>query len=129
MCMTFVDYEKAFDSVEHHEVMDALHKHQVHKTYIELLISLYNGCTSQIRLHGKNSRKFPIMIVVRQGDTLSPSMLNAGLEQILRALSWEEKGISINGEKLHHLRFADDIVLISHTAAELQSLRSYMLKA
>ena len=49
-------------------------------------------------------------------------MFNAGLEQILRALSWEEKGISINGEKLHYLRFADDIVLISNTAVELQTM-------
>ena len=106
--MVFIDYEKAFDSVEHHGIMEALDKHQMHKTYIEMLTSLYNGCTSQIRLHGEDSRKFPIMQGVRQGDTLSQNMFNFGLEQIFRALSWEEKSLSINGEKLHHLRFADD---------------------
>ena len=61
LCLGFVDYEKAFDSVEHHGIMDALDRHQVHKTYIELLTNLYNGCTSQIRLHGEDSKKFPIM--------------------------------------------------------------------
>ena len=46
VCLAFVDYEKAFNSVEHHGIMDALDKHHIHKTYIELLTNLYNGCTS-----------------------------------------------------------------------------------
>ncbi len=44
---------------------------------------------------------------VRQGDTLSPKLFNAGLEQVFRRLNWENKGIQINGERLNHLRFAE----------------------
>ena len=36
-------------------------------------------------------------------------------------LNWDEVGIKINGEYLHHLRFADDIVLFASSAEELQT--------
>jgi len=36
-------------------------------------------------------------------------------------LNWDEMGIKLNGEYLHHLRFADDIVLFASSAEELQT--------
>ena len=39
VCLAFVDYEKAYDSVEDHGIMDALDKHHIPKTYIVLLTS------------------------------------------------------------------------------------------
>ena len=48
----------------------------------------------------------------------------ATLEEIFKKMSWEDKGISINGKKLNHLRFADDIVIISGEAAELEKMIS-----
>lgn len=33
-------------------------------------------------------------------------------------MKWENKGITIDGEKLNHLRFADDIVLITNNYKE-----------
>ena len=57
---------------------------------------------------------------VRHGDTLWPKLFNAGLEQVFRRLNRENKGIQINGEKLNHLKFADDTVLISNTCEEAE---------
>ena len=59
---------------------------------------------------------------VRLGDTYSPKLFTACLEGIFRKLSWESKGINIDGEHLTHLRFADDIVLISNNAEHLQEM-------
>jgi hypothetical protein len=120
--MVFVDYEKAFDSVEHEAVIKALSAHQVPQVYIDTLIAMYSSCTSQVKVDSNLSSKFPVRRGVRQGDTLSPNMFNAGLEQVFQKLDWEDKGISINGEKLNHLRFADDIDLVSHTAVEAQEM-------
>ena len=50
--------------------------------------------------------------VNRFGDKYSPKLFTACLEGIFRKLSWESKGINIDGEHLTHLRFADAIVLI-----------------
>ncbi|XGW34916.1 hypothetical protein V3C99_018737 [Haemonchus contortus] len=50
---------------------------------------------------------------VRQGDTISPKLFSAALENIPRHLEWEDLGVKVDGCFLHHLRFADDIVLIT----------------
>jgi hypothetical protein len=121
LCLVFVDYEKAFDSVEHNGIVDAMRAHGIHETYVATLASIYNNGTSVIKLDHVSNR-FPINRGVRQGDTLSPKLFNAGLEQIFKKLDWDSKGISINGEKLNHLRFADDIVLISTTATEVSDM-------
>jgi len=121
MCFIFVDYEKAFDSVEHCGIIKAIKEHQINSVYIETLINIYNSGTSVIRLD-KESNKFPIQKGVRQGDTLSPKLFNAGLEQVFRMLNWDNAGITINGEKLNHLRFADDIVLISNNGEEAKEM-------
>lgn len=40
----------------------------------------------------------------------------------MKKLIWKEKGININGEFLSNLRFADDIILFSETATQLQEM-------
>uniref|UniRef100_A0A7I4YCE4 Reverse transcriptase domain-containing protein n=1 Tax=Haemonchus contortus TaxID=6289 RepID=A0A7I4YCE4_HAECO len=50
---------------------------------------------------------------VRQGDTISPKLFSAALENIMRHLEWEHLGVEVDGRFLHHLRFVDDIVLIT----------------
>ncbi|KAL0821242.1 hypothetical protein ABMA28_005847 [Loxostege sticticalis] len=56
---------------------------------------------------------------VRQGDTISPKLFTAALENVFRKLDWSDKGISIDGERLNNLRFADDIVLISDNVDDM----------
>lgn len=36
-------------------------------------------------------------------------------------MEWSEDGVNVNGRKLNHLRFADDIVLISNNTNDLQA--------
>ena len=121
MCLAFVDYEKAFDSVEHKKILAALEKQGVNKGYIELLTNMYNSGTSVIRLD-KESERFPIQKGVRQGDTISPKIFNAGLEQVFRELSWDTKGLEVNGDRINNLRFADDIVLVSTNGDEMEEM-------
>ena len=41
---------------------------------------------------------------------------------MFRQLDWENAGIVVNGERLNHLRFADDIVLISSSGTEMEQM-------
>ena len=59
---------------------------------------------------------------VRQGDTISPKLFNAVLQLVFNKIDFKAKGININGRKLNHLRFADDIALFSETIEELQEM-------
>ncbi|EPB73720.1 hypothetical protein ANCCEY_07198 [Ancylostoma ceylanicum] len=49
---------------------------------------------------------------VRQGDTVSPKQFTATLEDVMRRLECDNMEVQVDGRLLHHLRFADDIVLI-----------------
>lgn len=45
---------------------------------------------------------------------------------MFKRLKWDTVGLKVNGENINHLRFADDIVLISSNAVELQEMISQL---
>ena len=49
--IAFIDYEKAFDSVETSAVIKALRKQGVDEHYVRILEDIYNGSTATIVLH------------------------------------------------------------------------------
>ena len=59
---------------------------------------------------------------MRQGDPISPKLFTSAMEDAFRTLEWQAYGINIDGEHLTHLRFADDILLLSHDPLELQTM-------
>uniref|UniRef100_A0A7I5E6J0 Reverse transcriptase domain-containing protein n=1 Tax=Haemonchus contortus TaxID=6289 RepID=A0A7I5E6J0_HAECO len=89
--LTFIDLKKAFDTVETEAVIEALGNQGVPTQCIRMLRELYDSFTTKI----------------------SPFYKNAALENIMRHLEWEDLGVKVDGRFLHHLRFADDIVLIT----------------
>ncbi|KAK6734163.1 hypothetical protein RB195_017750 [Necator americanus] len=46
-------------------------------------------------------------------DTIPSKIFTATLENAMRKLEWDYMGVKVDGRQLHHLRFADDIVLIT----------------
>lgn len=44
-------------------------------------------------------------------------------------LQWDHEGLNINGEKLNHLRFADDLILFSECPTKLQQMSDQSAKA
>jgi hypothetical protein len=121
LCMVFVDYEKAFDSIETNAVTNALKRQNIPKKYIRTLHNINTGCTTTIQLF-YSPINIPIGRGVRQGDTISPKLFTAALEDVFRTLDWENKGIWIDGERLNHLRFADDIILFSYDVKTAESM-------
>ena len=108
LCLIVVDFEKAFDSVEIDTIMKFLIYQVIGLQYIHLLKDIYSNCTSTI-MQNEMKATFNTKKGVRQGDTISPRLFTNCLECIFRNIDWDNKGININGETLHHLKFADDI--------------------
>ena len=73
LCFAFVDYEKAFDSIEFEPIFHALKNHGVDKAYLNIMKHMYNEATSVIHLHTE-CKKFRLQIGVRQGDNISPRL-------------------------------------------------------
>ncbi len=87
---------------------------------------IYRDSTATIQLH-KKSRIIPIRKGVRQGDTISPKLFTACLEEIFKKLEWDDMGLKVDGEYLNNLRFADGIVLLSNSREDLEKMISSLV--
>ncbi|KAK6756094.1 hypothetical protein RB195_014468 [Necator americanus] len=121
LVLTFVDYEKAFDSVETNAILSALVDQGVDASYVRTLANCYDRCTTRIQLFHR-PLAIPIGKGVREGDTISPKLFTAALQWIMKSLSWEERGIRVDGRFLSNLRFTDDIVLFSSSTNEAETM-------
>jgi hypothetical protein len=116
--LCFIDYSKAFDSISHQKLWIALKEQGINTKYINILKVIYENSKALVKLDQKGD-KFKIQRGVRQGDPISPNLFNSLLEHVFRKFDWSQMGININGEYLNHLRFADDIVLLSENHKDL----------
>lgn len=121
--LAFVDYEKAFDSVETWAVLNAMNEARIDTRYSNLIKHIYENATLQVAIDEDTSTdKIKIEKGVRQGDTISPKLFTLALESAFKNLAWENKGINVDGTRLNHLRFADDIVVISNDINQLKDM-------
>ena len=68
----FVDLEKAFDCVPRSTVRWALRKQLILERLITLIMSLYQGPKSHVKLAGVLSEKFLVSVCAHQGSLMSP---------------------------------------------------------
>ncbi|KAE9414817.1 hypothetical protein Angca_004552, partial [Angiostrongylus cantonensis] len=85
LCLTFIDLEKAFDSIEIEAVMDSLGSQGFPTQYIKILRELYNNFTTKISPF-YNDINVDVKRGVRQGDTISPKLFTATLQNVMRSL-------------------------------------------
>ena len=119
LCIGFIDYEKAFDTVEHFAIFEALRKINVNETYINILQNIYNQATARVHLDKQVSTEFPIHRGVRQGDPLSPKLFTTIVEEVFKKADISE-GVNVDGENLTNLRFADDVALFNETTKQME---------
>ncbi|XKL63185.1 hypothetical protein PGB90_005549 [Kerria lacca] len=119
--LAFIDYTKAFDSVRYPYLISALKNHGVHEKLLNIISNSYTNLKARI-ITDITGPYFSIEKGVRQGDPLSPILFNSILEKIFKNLDWGDKGISINGEKVSNLRFADDVVIIAGSFNQLEEM-------
>ncbi|XP_026317743.1 uncharacterized protein LOC113228604 [Hyposmocoma kahamanoa] len=63
-----------------------------------------------------------IKLGVRQRHTISPNFFTSVLEEMMKTHNWDEKGVYVNGRRMSHLRFADDLILMAGNFADLQTM-------
>ena len=58
---------------------------------------------------------------MRQGDTISPKIFTAAIEEeVYKKLNLEKNGINVDGEYLTDLRFADDVALTTTSVKDME---------
>ena len=114
ICFCFIDYAKAFDSVDHNKLWKILGLPD-HLTC--LLRNLYAGREATVRIGHGTTNWFQIGKGVRQGCILSPCLFNLYAEYIMRNAGLEEAqaGIKTARRNINNLRYADDTTLMAES--------------
>ena len=105
----FIDYAKAFDSVDHHKLWKILKEMGILDHLTCLLRNLYAGQEATVRTGHGTTDWFQIGKGVRLGCILSPCLFNLYAEYIIRNAGLEEAQarIKIAGRKINNLRYSD----------------------
>ena len=121
MYTCFIDYSKAFDKVHHDQLIQCLEKIGIDGKDIRIITNLYWHQKAAIRIQDQLSPLIPIKRGVRQGCVLSPYLFNIYTEFIFRETN-DLKGITIHGQNINNLRYADDTALIADDKENLQKI-------
>ena len=123
-----LDYRKAFDSIEHSALWDALASQNVPECYCSMLQSLYSGQQARIRTD-RLSKIFDITRGTKQSDLLSAFVFNSVLEHIFRQVKhrWTQRRFGLqlgttSMSRLTNLRFADDVLLFGRSAHQVSEM-------
>ena len=131
-----VDFEKAFDTVEHKTLWKVLESQGVHPAYVDMLRLRYHKQTATVTA-GCRSRTFNLRRGVKQGDPISALLFIAVMEAIFGKLKGRWKDLNA-ARKLHYyglviddpcepltnLRFADDVLMFSRSRGDMVKMIS-----
>ena len=120
--LCFIDYQKAFDLVNHEKLIKILEDIGVPETERSLIKNLYWEQNAVVNVNGNKTEKINIRRGVRQGCILSPILFNLYSEKIFQESLQDAKGFKINGKRITNIRYADDTVIIAETEEDLQDM-------
>lgn len=120
----FVDYKRAFDSVNHKKILIFLYELGVSSKFLRILANMYAHANLRVRQGPDCSERIEITEGVLQGEILSPLLFIlflSDLESFFRARG--ARGISIDAfTDVLVLLYADDIVFLSENAVRAQKV-------
>ena len=137
----FVDFRKAFDSVNREALWTVLAARGVGPKLLALIRDLYSGCEARVLANGQTSSWFPMSTGVRQGCPMSPTLFNVFIDFLARLVTARCHAQGIRGYRFAYriggrlvqpathsddiahtlmLLYADDLVLFAHDAASLR---------
>lgn len=116
----FVDFQKAFDSIDQRVTWAVLESYGVDSRLITLLKDISDNAEAAVRVCGEIGSWFRMRRGTRQGDPISPTVFIGHLERAMDKLKNEIEGVSVHGMRINNLRFADDIDVIEESVGKLQ---------
>uniref|UniRef100_A0A914USY1 Reverse transcriptase domain-containing protein n=1 Tax=Plectus sambesii TaxID=2011161 RepID=A0A914USY1_9BILA len=126
--MLFVNFQKAFDTIEFRAIWNLLAHYGVDSSIIEVVKKLY-ASSSSIITFASSEVAIDVQRGVRQGNTLSPKLFGLCLQHALDSVDWAQRGLKVSNQCLPYLAYADDIVLLPHDVDKLQSMADNLFTA
>ena len=124
----FIDYKKAFDSIDRTALWSKLLHYGIEGKIYNIIQNLYVDAKSCIRVNNEISEYFSTCRGVRQGENLSPLLFSIYLNDLADYIREESRGIEVEATfnniqfyiKLYVLLYADDTIILGETPEDLQ---------
>ena len=120
--MAFLDIEKAYDRVNRNILCDVLSKIGMSEKLVNIIRSMYDNTRAVYKIGELETGWVRSKRGVRQGCILSPILFGLYTEELAVRIKRTGLGIRVGNERLSCLLYADDIVIMSESKDELQSM-------
>ena len=122
--LIFIDFQKAFDSVEWNFLLSCLAAFNFGPDFIRWVKTFYKNIQSCVINNGLMSDYFTLERGVRQGDPLSPYLFVEAIESLAIAIRKNPaiRGIMIGNEETKLLQYADDMTAVLSDINSAQAL-------
>ena len=121
LCVNFIDYEKALDSVDTGCLWKLLRHYGIPEKIASIIENSYEGLACNVLHKGQLTDAFHVHTGVRLGCLLSPFLFLLAIDWIMKQSSSPKNGILWTSQsQLGDLDFADDLALLSHTHQQIQ---------
>ena len=116
-----IDFTKPFDYVVRDNLWYKMIKLGIRGKILNIIKSMYSVVKSRVKYDNKLGTEFFCSLGVRQGECLSPMLFSLFLNDLEEVFATEGYGgLDVGTFKLFMLLYADDIVIFSKNAEELQ---------
>ena len=124
LVLCFVDFEKAFDSISRSMIKKILRHYGIPEKIVNIIMDMHSGTCCRVMVDGSLTDEFEVKTGVLQGGILSPLLFILVIDYVMkRVMQGMNNGIQWKGnQRLSDLEYADDIVLIASTMAEMQEM-------
>ena len=117
-----MDLSKAFDRVCHKKLFEILSKRKVPPYIIATLKHWYLSQEFRVMWGNELSSPFKTGCGIRQGSVLSAVLFAVYMNDLSSEIFSDDVGCVVGGQKINHILYADDIILLSTSAKSLQYL-------
>jgi hypothetical protein len=117
-----LDATKAFDRLNHFCIFSCLIEIGFPISVVKLFMSWYRNLFATVNWNNDSSDFFKINSGVPQGSLLGPKVFNIVMDKLLCLLENSHMGCHIGGQFAGAIAYADDLILLSASAIQLQSM-------
>jgi len=124
--MIFIDFKQAYYSINRNQLWIALEDFSFPSKLVRLIRNCNTNTFCRVRYLGETATQFEVRNGLRQGDALSPTLFNLALERVIKEMQNSREMEMLGGNTL--LAYADDIVILGESKAELTTSTLNLLK-
>ena len=118
--VAFIDFKKAYDTVNRDLLLNRLKQLGINGSFLKNVAAMYETTMYSIKLKSGHLGALHSNLGLKQGCPLSPILFNLYIDDIDAVFQDNCDPVELEGIKLSHFLYADDLVIISHTQGGLQ---------